>query len=121
MSLSVGLKSRSGFKAETDGECIAKLRTSGAIVLLISNTPELAFSWETFNNITGYTNNPYDTTCTAGGSSGGEVSIALHLKKKQKVIWLGSPFRVGCLANWCWFRYSRIYKIACDVQWSVWA
>lgn len=78
MSLSVGLKSRSGFKAETDGECIAKLRTSGAIVLLISNTPELAFSWETFNNITGYTNNPYDTTCTAGGSSGGEVSIALH-------------------------------------------
>lgn len=92
MSLSVGLKSRSGFKAETDGECIAKLRTSGAIVLLISNTPELAFSWETFNNITGYTNNPYDTTCTAGGSSGGEVSIALHLKKKTKGDLVRQPF-----------------------------
>ncbi|XP_066252237.1 fatty-acid amide hydrolase 2-A-like [Euwallacea similis] len=75
LSFCVGLKSREGYKASVDGEVVAKLKTSGAIILLVSNTPELAYSWETFNNVTGYTNNPYDTTCTAGGSSGGEGAL----------------------------------------------
>ncbi|XP_066146878.1 fatty-acid amide hydrolase 2-B-like [Euwallacea fornicatus] len=75
MSLCVGLKSRVGYKASVDGEVVARLKTSGAIILLVSNTPEMSYSWETFNNVTGYTNNPYDTTCTAGGSSGGEGAL----------------------------------------------
>ncbi|KAL1506616.1 hypothetical protein ABEB36_005943 [Hypothenemus hampei] len=75
LSIAVGLRSRIGFKAEVDGDVVARLKRSGAIVLLVSNVPELVFGWETVNHLIGYTNNPYDTTCTAGGSSGGEGAL----------------------------------------------
>ncbi|XP_030753607.1 fatty-acid amide hydrolase 2-like [Sitophilus oryzae] len=75
LSLCVGLQSRKGFKAETDGEAVAKIRSSGGIVLLVSAAPEMAMAWECYNHVNGYTNNPYDTTCTSGGSSGGEGAL----------------------------------------------
>lgn len=75
LSYSVGMLNRCGYKAETDGEAVARLITSGAIPLLVSNTPEICCCLEANNFITGHTNNPYDTTCTSGGSSGGEVGI----------------------------------------------
>lgn len=61
-------------KAVTDAEVVRLAREAGAIPLLVSNTPELCMNWETYNNVTGRTLNPYDTTKTSGGSSGGEVS-----------------------------------------------
>ncbi|KAJ8938031.1 hypothetical protein NQ318_003335 [Aromia moschata] len=72
LSYTSGIVNRTGYKAEADGEAVAKLKTSGAIPLLVSNTPELCCCFESNNLITGRTNNPYDTTCTSGGSSGGE-------------------------------------------------
>ena len=51
------------------------LRKSGAIPLVVTNTPELCLNWETFNPKFGTTKNPYDTRRTPGGSSGGEVRI----------------------------------------------
>lgn len=59
--------------AEKDGECVSLLRDAGAIVILVSNTPENCLCWETNNLITGKTFNPYNLERTAGGSSGGEV------------------------------------------------
>ncbi|KAJ8967319.1 hypothetical protein NQ317_000970 [Molorchus minor] len=87
MSLTGGLINRTGYKAESDGEAVARLKTSGAIPLLVSNTPELCGWVETTNFITGRTNNPYDTTCTSGGSSGGEGAL---LGAGASVIGLGS-------------------------------
>ncbi|KAG5886379.1 hypothetical protein JTB14_034911 [Gonioctena quinquepunctata] len=84
---SVGYLPRKGVKAESDGEVVRRLRNSGAIPLLVSNTPELCMGIESSNFISGTTNNPYDTTRTSGGSSGGEGAL---LGAGASVIGIGS-------------------------------
>ncbi|XP_044258766.1 fatty-acid amide hydrolase 2-B-like [Tribolium madens] len=74
-SLCGGTVSRAGIKADQDGEVVSKLKSSGAIPLLVSNTPEICLSWESSNFVTGQTNNPYDVTRTSSGSSGGEGAL----------------------------------------------
>ncbi|GLV41296.1 uncharacterized protein CBL_04820 [Carabus blaptoides fortunei] len=61
--------------AHSDAEVVRIMRNAGAIPILVSNTPELCLFWETFNNVTGKTLNPYDTRRTVGGSSGGEAAL----------------------------------------------
>ncbi|XP_037911860.1 fatty-acid amide hydrolase 2-A isoform X3 [Hermetia illucens] len=61
--------------AETDAPVVAQIRKYGAIVLLVSNTPELCLLWETYNNVSGTTRNPYDLKRTPGGSSGGDAAL----------------------------------------------
>ena len=73
MSLAVGSLKRENMIAEKDGECVSFLRDAGAIVILVSNTPENCLCWESNNLVTGKTLNPYDLERTPGGSSGGEV------------------------------------------------
>jgi amidase len=75
-----GLRSTSGsrirehFIPEKDATIVARLKAAGAIILGKTNTPELAIPYETDNPIFGRTNNPYDLSRTAGGSSGGEAA-----------------------------------------------
>src|SRR5882762_6036558 len=72
-----GTRLRAGFVAAEDAPLVARLRNAGAIVLGVTNAPELLMAWETDNLLYGRTNNPWDITRTAGGSSGGEaVAIA---------------------------------------------
>ena len=52
----------------------ARLRQAGAIILGVTNAPELLMAWETDNLLYGRTNNPWDLTRTPGGSSGGEAA-----------------------------------------------
>ena len=61
--------------APTSAFCIKKLQAEGAIILGLTNSPELANAYETSNVIYGTTNNPYDLGRSAGGSSGGEAAI----------------------------------------------
>lgn len=61
--------------AEVDAPCVNLIRKHGGIILLVSNTPELCMCWETYNKVTGQTNNPYDLKRTPGGSSGGEAAL----------------------------------------------
>lgn len=74
MRFSVGCTLRDGMKAMENGAAVEKLVKAGAIPILVSNTPELCCSIETYNFITGRTNNPYNRFRTSGGSSGGEVN-----------------------------------------------
>ncbi|MBZ5654050.1 MAG: amidase [Acidobacteriia bacterium] len=69
-----GTRLRSGYIAAEDAPLVARLRAAGAVILGVTNTPELLMAWETDNLIYGRTNNPWDLTCTAGGSSGGEAA-----------------------------------------------
>src|SRR5216683_868810 len=69
-----GSKLRAGFVAPQDAPMVARLRAAGAIILGVTNTPELLMAWETDNLLYGRTNNPWDLTRTAGGSSGGEAA-----------------------------------------------
>src|ERR1700675_3720351 len=69
-----GTKLRAGILAEGDARRVARLRQAGAIILGVTNAPELLMAWETDNLLYGRTNNPWDLTRTPGGSSGGEAA-----------------------------------------------
>jgi Asp-tRNA(Asn)/Glu-tRNA(Gln) amidotransferase A subunit family amidase len=69
-----GTRLRAGFTPTEDAPLVARLRSAGAIVLGVTNTPELLMAWETDNLIHGRTNNPWDLERTPGGSSGGEAA-----------------------------------------------
>jgi amidase len=55
---------------------IDRLQGAGAITIGKTNTPEFGAGSQTFNPVFGATLNPYDTTKTCGGSSGG-AAVAL--------------------------------------------
>jgi Asp-tRNA(Asn)/Glu-tRNA(Gln) amidotransferase A subunit family amidase len=69
-----GTRLRTGNIAEQDAVLVSRLRTAGAIVLGVTNTPELLMAWETDNVLYGRSNNPWDVARTPGGSSGGEAA-----------------------------------------------
>ncbi len=61
--------------ADVDATAVSRLRAQGAIVLGLTNVPELGRGGETNNSLYGCTNNPYDLTRTPGGSSGGSAAL----------------------------------------------
>ena len=69
-----GTRLRQGFVATQDAPLVARLRAAGALILGVTNTPELLMAWETDNLLYGKTNNPWDLSRTPGGSSGGEAA-----------------------------------------------
>jgi len=69
-----GTRLRAGHIASEDAPLVARLRSAGAVILGVTNTPELLMAWETDNLLYGRTNNPWDLTRTSGGSSGGEAA-----------------------------------------------
>jgi Asp-tRNA(Asn)/Glu-tRNA(Gln) amidotransferase A subunit family amidase len=74
MRCEAGTKLRTGHIASQDAPLVQRLRNAGAIVLGLTNAPELLMAWETDNLLYGRTNNPWDLSRTAGGSSGGEAA-----------------------------------------------
>jgi Asp-tRNA(Asn)/Glu-tRNA(Gln) amidotransferase A subunit family amidase len=69
-----GSRLRAGFVAAHDAPLVTRLKNAGAIILGVTNTPELLMAWETDNLLYGRTNNPWDLERTPGGSSGGEAA-----------------------------------------------
>jgi amidase len=61
---------------ERDALIVTRIRAAGAITCGKTNTPEFGAGSQTFNRVFGATGNPYDTTKTCGGSSGG-AAVAL--------------------------------------------
>jgi amidase len=57
-----------------DDLLVERLKAAGAITLGKTNTPEFGAGSQTFNAVFGATLNPYDTTKTCGGSSGGAAT-----------------------------------------------
>ncbi|NSC25478.1 amidase [Streptomyces albus subsp. chlorinus] len=70
-----GGSTRWGYHVSTrDAESVARLRAAGAIVFGKSNLPADARDWQTYNDIYGTTNNPWDLARGPGGSSGGSAA-----------------------------------------------
>ena len=69
-----GAPELAGHLPEQDAPAVARLREAGAIIVGKSNTPMYAGDWQTYNDVYGRTNNPWDTARTAGGSSGGAAA-----------------------------------------------
>ncbi|MBA2949770.1 amidase [Streptomyces himalayensis] len=63
---------------DEDAPSVARLREHGAVFLGKTTTPEFGWKGVTDSPLSGVTRNPYDTSRTAGGSSGGSaVAVAL--------------------------------------------
>ena len=86
MPNSTGLIRRRHVRSTTDAPTVARLRRAGCIPLGVTNISELCLWYESDNPLYGRTNNPYDRTRIAGGSSGGEGAI---------VAACGAPFGLG--------------------------
>jgi len=69
-----GSRLRAGHVPEIDAPLVARLKQAGAIILGVTNTPEMLMAWETDNLLYGRTNSPWDLDRTPGGSSGGEAA-----------------------------------------------
>lgn len=74
MICTCGTGGRAAYVAQQDAIAVSRLREAGAIVLGLTNLPELLLAYESDNLVYGRTNNPYDLSRTPGGSSGGEAA-----------------------------------------------
>ena len=72
MPSSAGLIARRDHRSSDSAPVVQRLLDAGAIPLGVTNTSELTLWIESYNPLYGRTNNAYDPTRTAGGSSGGE-------------------------------------------------
>jgi amidase len=59
------------FVPKEDALAVARLRNAGVVILGKTNVPLSLGDWQSYNDIHGATNNPWDKTRTPGGSSGG--------------------------------------------------
>jgi amidase len=57
-----------------DAPAVTRLKAAGAVVFGKTNVPRWSGDFQTFNDIFGQTNNPWDVTRTTGGSSGGAAA-----------------------------------------------
>lgn len=58
----------------TDADVVAAARRAGAVIWGKTNVPYMLGDIQSYNEIYGTTNNPYDVTRTPGGSSGGAAA-----------------------------------------------
>jgi amidase len=84
----------------TDALGVARLKRAGAIIFGKTNTPEYAGDWQTYNDVYGRTNNPWDVSRTAGGSSGGAAAaVAAGLTPLEFGSDIGGSIRVPSHCN----------------------
>ncbi|WP_454624450.1 amidase [Bradyrhizobium cenepequi] len=66
-----GIPEQKNFTPTEDALSIARVKDAGAVILGKTNVPLSLGDWQSYNDIYGTTNNPYDLGRTPGGSSGG--------------------------------------------------
>jgi amidase len=62
------------WRPEADALVVQRLKAAGAIILGKTNVPVDLGDWQSYNEVYGTTNNPWDPTRTPGGSSGGAAA-----------------------------------------------
>jgi len=60
--------------AEADALVVQRLKSAGAVILGKTNVPIALGDWQSYNEVYGTTNNPWDLDRTPGGSSGGAAA-----------------------------------------------
>jgi len=66
-----GIPAFKDWRPPQDALAVARLKAAGAVILGKTNIPLAISDWQSFNDIYGTTNNPWDRARTPGGSSGG--------------------------------------------------
>ncbi|KAK7023858.1 putative amidase PB8B6.03 [Favolaschia claudopus] len=72
---SMGFSQRIGKPATSDSDVVALLKAAGAIPIVKTNVPQTMFTFECCNPVFGRSVNPYNSSFTCGGSSGGEAAL----------------------------------------------
>jgi amidase len=100
LQLTAGIRTTFGsriykdFIPSEDALIVQRYKKAGAIVMGKTNTPEFGAGSHTFNEVFGKTLNPYDTTRTCGGSSGGSaVALACGMMPLASGSDLGGSLR----------------------------
>ncbi len=101
-----GLVSSGGAEAledhvpERDSDAVARLRAAGAIIFGKTNVPLYSGDWQSYNDLYGLSNNPWDLERTPGGSSGGAAAaLSAGLVAAEIGSDIGGSIRVP--ANFC--------------------
>jgi amidase len=63
-----------GWQPEADSLVVQRLKNAGAIIIGKTNVPLGLSDWQSYNDVYGTTNNPWDVGRTPGGSSGGAAA-----------------------------------------------
>ena len=69
-----GIPALKDSKAPANAAAVDRLLNSGAVLIGGTNVPNLLMDWQSYNEIYGTTNNPWDLSRTPGGSSGGSAA-----------------------------------------------
>jgi amidase len=62
------------WRPDADALAVQRLKAAGAIIIGKTNVPLRLSDWQSYNEVYGTTNNPWDQTRTPGGSSGGAAA-----------------------------------------------
>jgi len=69
-----GIPAQKDFRPPEDALAISRVKEAGGVILGKTNVPRGLGDWQSYNDIYGTTNNPYDLGRTPGGSSGGSAA-----------------------------------------------
>lgn len=88
------------WKAKDDALAVQRLKTAGAVILGKTNVPLNLADFQSYNDVYGTTNNPWDMSRTPGGSSGGAAAaLAAGLVPLELGSDIGGSLRVP--AHFC--------------------
>jgi len=80
--------------ASTDAVAVQRMQGAGAVIYGKTNVPLMLADWQSFNDIYGTTNNPWDVTRSPGGSSGGSaVALATGMSALEIGSDIGASIR----------------------------
>lgn len=101
-----GMKNSNGdpllrkYIADEDCELVRRLKAEGAIIIGKTNVPLYCIDWQSTNSWNGRTNNPYDMSRVAGGSSGGAaVAVSAGFSPLELAADVGGSVRVPAHFN----------------------
>ena len=83
-----------------DAAAVATVRAAGAVVFGKTNVPRWSGDYQTYNEMFGTTNNPWNLECTPGGSSGGPAAaVAMGFTGFEIGTDIGGSIRVPASFN----------------------
>ncbi|WP_434670988.1 amidase family protein (plasmid) [Klebsiella sp. B345] len=100
MVATCGMPQMSNHRPQIDAITVAHLRSAGAVIYGKTNVPYACGDHQSYNDIYGVSLNPWDPSCTPGGSSG---ASAAALASGLTALELGSDIggSIRCPAHFC--------------------
>lgn len=112
--LTLNSKMIGGFKPGEDQALVKQLRKSGAIIIGTTNVPAMLMDYQTQGEIYPTASNPYDTTRTPGGSTGGgAASLAAGFVPLELGADMGGSIRVP--SSFCGLYGLKTTELAVDI------